>query len=133
MEFKFHCLLHPGPEMFTHDPKTNRLRLQPGKSPPWIRKTDENLKSKTHMWIYCIDCKTRWCPDTKQRPKAHIPFRDRASQMNLRPLVAERSDDAQQQATQPEPEPEDQAEEHFECDAPQAYEAVEQAEDSDDE
>ena len=52
--------------------------------------------------------------------------------MNLRPLVAERSDNAEQQATQPEPEPEDQAEEHFEGDAPQAYEAEEQVEGIDD-
>ncbi len=27
------------PTMFVHDPETNKLSLQPGRHPPWIRKT----------------------------------------------------------------------------------------------
>ena len=38
------------PEMFCHDPATNRLSLQPGKWPPWIRK-DTGFKDKTQPWM----------------------------------------------------------------------------------
>ena len=59
-----------------------------------------------------LDCKNRWCPDTPQRPKAHIPFRDRASQLNLRPhkrppIGTTETTLASDQNTQPEPEPEE--------------------------
>ncbi len=103
--------------MFVHDPHTNRLSLQPGKHPPWIRKTYGQSGAtfkKADVWTYCLDCKQRFCRDGQQRPKAHLPFRDRASQFNLKPhercLAKENapldlSEAQNTQNTQPEPEP----------------------------
>jgi len=80
------------------------------------------------------DCKNRWCPDTQQRPKAHLPFRDRASQLNMRPhkrspvgsaAVAGATD----QNTQPEPEPEEAALD--ECGGGDVMLPVEEADESD--
>ncbi len=106
--------------MFAYDPHTNRLSLQPGRQPPWIRKSIEQghsvVKHTTRTWQYCLDCEGRWCPDTPQRPKAYLPFRDRASQFNMRPhrphqtgspYLPKEDANASQQNTQPEPEPED--------------------------
>ena len=75
--------------MFAYDARTNTLSLQPGRHPPWIRKTSEQERTRSRetsakTWCYCSDCKGRWCPDKNQRPKAYLPFRDRASQLNMR-------------------------------------------------
>ena len=109
--------------MFEYDPQTNRLSLRPGKLPPWIRKETGHgaavAKDKTKCWSYCLDCKQRYCPDTKQRPRAFLTFRDKAAQLNLRPNVRQEAppsegvgqSSAEQgatQATQPEPETEPQ-------------------------
>lgn len=124
------------PEMFHHDPQTNRLSLRPGKWPPWMRKTDGHYtgpKDKTKAWTYCLDCKKRWCDDTSTstRSTAFLPFRDKASQSNLRPHRRPKPqenaspsvpEDVQEEppATQPEPEPEDQDDEtqHEDCPLP---------------
>ena len=102
--------------MFVHDPVTNNLSLRPDALPPWIRKVAghgfSKVKDRTKTWLYCLDCKNRWCPETSQRPKAHIPFRDRASQLNMRPHKRAPVGSAEtvvspEQNTQPEPEPEE--------------------------
>ena len=104
------------PEMFVHDPVTNNLSLRPDAFPPWIRKVAghgfSGVKDRAKTWLYCLDCKNRWCPDTSQRPKAHIPFRDRASQLNMRPhkrapVGSVETVVSPEQNTQPEPEPEE--------------------------
>ena len=45
------------PTMFVHDPETNKLSLQPGRHPPWIRKTSEqdraSTRDSTKTWLYC--------------------------------------------------------------------------------
>ena len=45
------------PTMFVHDPETNKLSLQPGRHPPWIRKTSEHdrasTRESTKTWLYC--------------------------------------------------------------------------------
>ena len=105
--------------MFAHDKRTNTLRLQPGRHPPWIRKTVEqerlNAEESLKSWLYCPECKGRWCPDSAQRPKAHLPFRDRASQLNMWSQRPHQTGGAfpssgggtdATQNTQPEPEPE---------------------------
>ena len=105
--------------MFAYDARTNTLSLQPGRHPPWVRKTSEQERARTRetaakTWCYCPDCKGRWCPDTAQRPKAYLPFRDRASQLNMRPHKPHQTGGAHpsgsgadaSQNTQPEPEPE---------------------------
>lgn len=107
------------PTMFVHDAKTNALSLQPGRDPPWIRKASQEdrtyTRESTKTWLYCMDCKSRWCPDAEQRSKAFLPFRDRASQLNMRPhrhFEAEGALDnrsAGSSPIQPEPEPEGEA------------------------
>ncbi len=109
--------------MFAYDARSNRLSLQPGRHPPWIRKTSEQERARTRetaakTWCYCPDCKGRWCPDTALRSKAYLPFRDRASQLNMRSHRPQQTGGAcpssggpggvgaASQNTQPEPEPE---------------------------
>jgi len=45
------------PTMFAHDAETNTLSLQPGRHPPWIRKTAEHdrasTRESTKTWLYC--------------------------------------------------------------------------------
>jgi hypothetical protein len=106
------------PTMFAYDEGTNTLSLQPGRHPPWVRKTFEQdrsyIRDSTKTWTYCTDCKARWCPDTAQRSKAFLPFRDRASQINLRPHKPYKAADpssggtqpSQSQQSEPEHEPE---------------------------
>jgi hypothetical protein len=102
------------PEMFAYDEHTNTLSLQPGRRPPWIRKSSEEdgAHARAKSWAYCPECKARWCPDGVARSKAFPPFRDRASQLNMkadRPCChAPQSGAAASQSTQPEPEPEDE-------------------------
>ena len=95
--------------MFDYDPASNRLSLKPGKHPPWIRKNSAREGKRQETWTYCQDCKTQYCKDSSQRSRAHLPFRDRASQMYLRPhekmQVKEPRRTGEQNAQQPEPEP----------------------------
>ena len=123
------------PTMFAHDPETNTLSLQPDRQPPWIRKTAEHdrasTRESTKTWLYCmlggrrarlgqapyvkafgpedprgIDCKGRWCSDGDQRPRAFLPFRDRASQLNMRPHRPPQREEATSGNSQPQPKPE---------------------------
>ena len=45
------------PTMFAYDEETNTLSLQPGRHPPWIRKTSEQdqmyTREWTKTWLYC--------------------------------------------------------------------------------
>ena len=61
--------------MFAHDPTTNRLSLK-GEFPPWI-------SCDNKAWNYCIDCHDKFF-STGQKTVHHVPFRDRASQSNMK-------------------------------------------------
>lgn len=96
--------------MFVHDETTNSLKLREGRAPPWIREFHGQVKTdRRKSWLYCVECKDRYCADGGRRNHAFIPYRDKASQYYLRPhrrfedaVSAEES----QQGTQPEPESE---------------------------
>ena len=72
------------PEMFQHDPDTNRLSLKEGKHPPWLKKLSGRTKH-ANPWLYCVDCKDQWFKTSSNR-RGHIPYRDRASQAWMRPV-----------------------------------------------
>jgi len=94
------------PDIFEHDPETNRLRLKEGKNEPWIKPESNRSKDTTNTWLYCYDCKSRYCPDSRSVPKTHLTYRDRASQLNLRPVTRNiKSETQSQPESQPEPEP----------------------------
>lgn len=63
------------PLVFSHDAETNRLSLQPGQPPPWVRppRTDGRPQDKRLTWLYCTDCKYGL------EHKKFLPFRDQAS------------------------------------------------------
>ena len=71
------------PELFSHDPETNRLCLKDGKKEPWLRDMSFAKSEKQKTWLYCVDCHTRYF-STGKRVSGHIPFRDRASQSSMR-------------------------------------------------
>ena len=63
-------------------------------------------------WCYCQDCKDIYFPDKGQRRQTHVPFRDKASQLNLRPHrrfanAAEEASQTQPTQREPEEEPEE--------------------------
>ena len=62
------------PEIFDHDPETNRLRLKEGKTEPWIKPESNRSKDTTKTWLYCYDCKSRYCPDSRSAPKHVCPI-----------------------------------------------------------
>ena len=80
------CLLRYSPSMFArevpsvfvHDEETNSLRLKdPQARYPWV-------SPKRGEWLYCADCFERWL-SVKERTRVKvIPFRDKASQHNLK-------------------------------------------------
>ena len=54
------------PEMFDYDEDTNRLRLKDGETEPWRKPESNRSKTDTkNTWLYCYDCKVRYCPDSK--------------------------------------------------------------------
>ena len=69
-EFQKEC-----PALFAWDPSTNRLCLREGKTPPWRR---------GEQWRYCDICAQTYLPGRAQRGKARVPFRDKASQNEMR-------------------------------------------------
>ena len=72
------------PAMFEHDPCTNKLALKPGMAKPWVRPSHPSIPcDDRNTWLYCVDCKARYFGKTDT--KAHIPFRDKASQHYLKP------------------------------------------------
>ena len=83
------------PSWFVHDSDTNRLSLRPGAHPPWMRPAAP--AGEQDIWLYCEGCWARYF--NTGRTKAHIPFRDKASQQWLRPIRRCRK------KTQPRPEP----------------------------
>ena len=96
------------PEIFDYDPVTNRLRLKEGKREPWLKPLTNRSKTDANTsWLYCYDCKVRYCPDSKSLPKTHLPYRDRASQLNLRPFTRNLSGADSQSQPEPEAEPTD--------------------------
>ena len=65
--------------MLVHDDETNALSLRdPEGGYPWI-------SERAGEWLYCEDCYERWL-STSERSRWHfVPFRDKASQGNLKP------------------------------------------------
>jgi hypothetical protein len=92
--------------MFVHDEATNTVKLREGKSPPWLRDFSKMKQTDRKMWLFCPECKDRYCPDGGKRNQSHIPYRDKASQFNLRPHHRGCDDVAEESGTQPEPEAE---------------------------
>ena len=110
---------HELPEMFAHDGLTNGLSLKPGKTAPWLRPTHGRFTeaSKDCTWLYCVDChqylfngdacKQKWREPRPGKPRAHIPFRDRASTPKLKPSfkaerTKQRTDEMLSEETPPE-------------------------------
>lgn len=72
------------PATFDYDPETNAVRLRDGVAEPWKKAPPvEACKA----WFYCIDCQERWLPSQGQRLHSHVPFRDRASQNYMKPIL----------------------------------------------
>ena len=69
--------------MFRWDPETNRLSLQPGQSPPWIRQLNRVSADSPKSWVYCNECGAHLF-STGKKVYGHIPFRDKASQGNMK-------------------------------------------------
>ena len=80
------------PAWFVHDPDTNRLSLKPGVAKPWARQPHPCFQaSDNRRWLYCIDCKERYFPDSGERAvTSHITYRDRASTNFLKPAFHKR-------------------------------------------
>ena len=90
------------PELFEHDPDTNRLSLKEGKREPWLRDMSNAKGEKHKTWLYCIDCHSRYFTAGK-RVFGHIPFRDRASQSSMRRPADKEVVDTQEEEPEVEP------------------------------
>ena len=115
LRFSPRLFAEAAPEIFVWDESTNLLRLRENGKPPWIREFKNTLRKDNKTWLYCAECKDRYCSDKGQRNRAVIPFRDKASQLKLRPHrqyddILDASE-LKEQATQPEPEEEPQEDE----------------------
>ena len=71
------------PAWFVHSKRTNRLSLRQGVQPPWIRPNAPT--GEQAVWQYCQGCSDSYF-HAGQRTKAHIPYRDKASQHWIRPI-----------------------------------------------
>ena len=91
--------------MFSHDPETNRLSLQEGMAEPWIRPTHTRIpQNDPNTWLYCTDCRQRWFPRKGEKPQAHIPFRDKASQNWLKQTYRRGTEKEEVDGSEAEPE-----------------------------
>ena len=112
------------PYVFAHDPETNRLRLQPGMSEPWIRPSHPNIpEDDPNTWLYCTDCRQRWFRKRGEKPQSHVPFRDKASQNWLKQTYRRGAE--KEEVGVPEEEPELEPER---LPSPAASEAAEEEE-----
>ena len=94
------------PEMFNHDPETNRLSLKPGVLvEPWIRQAHVTIPTDDeNVWLYCPDCRERWFRRSGERGHSHIPFRDKASQHWLKPTYRRGAEKEEEDIPEKEPE-----------------------------
>ena len=90
--------------MFEYDQESNRLRLKGTKDAPWMKRA--HFKDPPKKWLYCYDCKTRYIKDSGAAPKTHLPYRDRSSQLLLRPNLKKMPVEKQASSSQGEQEPE---------------------------
>ena len=92
------------PSTFQHDPASNTLSLRDGVDAPWIACSHTGVR-----WHFCKDCAAQWLG--KDGKKAHIPFRDKASQHFMKAVYRKPREPAgtprSSTSTQPEPDPED--------------------------
>ena len=99
------------PAMFVHDPETNTLALKPGARGPWLRPTHASIPpNDPNTWLYCAECKDRYFP--RGVKKAHIPFRDKASQHYLKPTFRRGKQAVGADQPEPEGEPDEAASTH---------------------
>ena len=70
------------PAVFSHDPATNKLSLKKGVHAPWLASSVREGSAKT--WLYCTECSASLF--SEGRRCEFVPFRDRASQVYLRPV-----------------------------------------------
>ena len=90
------------PELFAHDPETNRLWLHEDKSEPWLRERFHVKSEKHKTWLYCIECFSRYFNANKKH--GHIPYRDKASQGQMKtPAVGEPVDEPIEEEPEVEP------------------------------
>ena len=90
--------------MLEYDQESNRLRLKEGRDAPWMKRG--HFKDPPKKWLYCTDCKTRYIKDSGAAPKTHLPYRDRSSQLLLRPNLKKMPVETQASSSHREPEPE---------------------------
>ena len=65
--------------MFEHDEDTNALRLRDNENGyPWMSEKPSEL-------LFCVDCYDRWLSTSEKTRWHFVPFRDKASQGNLKP------------------------------------------------
>ena len=89
LRFSPALLAYEIPAVFKHEPESNKLSLQDGVSPPWLRRTTgRNSRwakaDATNTWLYCRCCaKTRVGKETPS--KGFVAFRDQNSQCLLKP------------------------------------------------
>ncbi len=94
------------PEIFIHEPMTNRLSLKPGVPAPWIRPFHPEVAAEDeNKWLYCVPCRERYFPKKGERAQSHIPFRDKASQHHLKPTYRRGAPKEQVDIPEPEGEP----------------------------
>ena len=91
------------PEIFKHDPATNRLSLQGDVQEPWLRPAHSQCKDDVNVWLYCTDCKDRYCKDPGSRPHSHVPYRDMASKSRLKPVKQPLPTECKQQQVESPP------------------------------
>ena len=95
------------PEMFSHDPQTNRLCIQPGMPEPWIRPSHPTIaKDDPNTWLYCTECRHRWFRKAGEKQEWHVPFRDKASQNWLKQTYRRGTDKETRDVPAPELEEE---------------------------
>ena len=94
------------PEVFVYDDSTNRLSLRAGAREPWLRPPHARHGEDRNTWYYCLDCQERWFPSPGQRFHSHVPFRDRASQHYMKPVIRKGMPVDTPMASEPEVEPE---------------------------
>ena len=72
--------------MFAYDKSTNRLSLQPGQAPPWIRpeRASARTQDANKTWLFCTDCHHSLSSCGGASERRHLPFRDKASQARLK-------------------------------------------------
>ena len=73
------------PAIFEYDPDMNCLSLKEGVQKPWVRPKHGRQKEGKRTWLYCCECRDRYCPAKGSRQHGHVPYRDQSSQKKMKP------------------------------------------------